>query len=268
MNNPFGISMNSEEDIRIFAVLLSVFSGVLAQRPGAPRSLVFGCSPGRLELTSFRIVPVPIIHSRNFGVLVAILLAGAIATATTPALAQMRVRGSPEAVRIEARNTSVGEVLSALSSAFNMHYQSSVNLDKRVSGIYAGPLRSVLARILAGYNFVLKTDSGSIAVTVYAPPNTGAAPAVGVQPAEGGTVNAASASMPVPTVQGREGPPFPTPARPSSGAAPAPIPEIRGAEAAVPAPPVLGSNAIPAPQPGTPAGTPSSPAAPISPPAK
>jgi hypothetical protein len=227
-----------------------------------------GGSPGRLELTSFGTIPAPIIHSRNFGVLVAILLAGAIATATTPALAQMRVLGTPEAIRIEARNTSVGEILSALSSAFNMHYQSSADLDKRVSGIYRGPLPSVLASILAGYNFVLKTDNGSVAVTVLGPSNAAASSAVRGLPAEGGMVNAPSASRAAPTVKGTERPQFPIPGRPSSGAAPAPIPETRGAEPALPAPPVLGSKAFPAPQPGTPAGTPPAPAASIPPPAK
>jgi hypothetical protein len=85
----------------------------------------------------------------------AILLGGALATATTSALAEMRVHRSPEAVRIEARDASVAEIRSALSSAFNMHYQA--HLDKRLSGIYAGPLSRVLARILDGYEFVLKT---------------------------------------------------------------------------------------------------------------
>jgi hypothetical protein len=78
-----------------------------------------------------------------------------------------------------------------------MHYQSSANLDKRLSGTYAGPLPRVLARILDGYNFVLKTDNGSIAVTVLGSPNA-AAPAASStarvvrRPAERGAVPAQS----------------------------------------------------------------------------
>jgi hypothetical protein len=233
-------------------------------------------------LTSFAILPVRIIRSLNSAILAAILMGGALATATTPALAEMRVRGSPEAVRIEARDSSVAEILSALSSAFNMHYQSSANLDKRLSGIYAGPLSRVLTRILDGYNFVVKTDNGSIAVTVFGPPNTGAAPAASSavrvvrQPAEGGAVPAragakdaarppvsASAAAPSPTLEGAQTPPFPTPTRPSAGAAPAPVPEPRDTQAAAPAPPVAGSKASPAPEPGRPADAAAPPAAPV-----
>jgi hypothetical protein len=233
-------------------------------------------------VTSFAIAPVRIIRSPNFGILAAILVGGALAAATTPALAEMRVRGSPEAVRIEARDSSVAEILSALSSAFNMHYQSSANLDKRLSGTYAGPLSRVLARILDGYNFVVKTDNGTIAVTVLGPPNAGAAPAassavrVGRQPGEGGTSQArggaedlarprvsASTAAPSPSPEGAQAPAVPTPAQPSSSAAPAPVPEPRQSQAAAPAPPVLGATASPAPQPGGPAVTPPPPAAPI-----
>jgi hypothetical protein len=232
-------------------------------------------------LTSFAIVPVRIIGSLNSGILAAILVGGALATATTPAVAEMRVRGSPEAVRIEAHDSSVAEILSALSSAFNMHYQSSANLDKRLSGIYAGPLSRVLTRILDGYNFVVKTDNGSIAVTVFEPPNTGAAPAASSavrvvrQPAEGAAQArtsakdaarppvSASAAAPSPTLEGAQTPPFPTPTRPSAGAAPAPVPELRDTEAAARAPPVAGFKTSPAPEPGRPADAPAPPAAPV-----
>jgi hypothetical protein len=233
-------------------------------------------------LTTFAIVPVRIIRSLNFSILAAIFVGGALATATTPARAEMRVRGSPEAVRIEARDSSVAEILSALSKAFNMRYRSSANLDKRLSGTYAGPLSRVLARILDGYNFVVKTDNGSIVVTVLGPPNTpgaaagaaAASPAVRVvrQPAEGAASRSsakdlapapvpASAVAPSPTLDGSKTSPFPTPTRPSSGAALAPVPEPQQSEAAAPAPPVSGSKAGPAPEPGRPTATPA--AAPI-----
>jgi hypothetical protein len=236
-------------------------------------------------LTSFAIVAVRSARSPNLGILAALLLGGVLATATTPALAETRVRGSPEAVRIEARDASVAEILSALSSAFNLHYRSSANLDKRLSGIYAGPLSRVLARILDGHNFVLKTDNRSIAVTVLGPPNAVQVPAASStrvvrHPAEGSGVQAlrsaedlaagplASAlrAAPSPTLEGAQMPPFPTPAQPSSAAAPAPVPEPRASEAAVPPPPVLGSKTSPSPEPGRSADTP--PTAPIPPQAK
>jgi hypothetical protein len=233
-------------------------------------------------LTSFAIVPVRTIRPSNFGACAAVLLAAAFAIATTPALAELRVRGSAEAVRIEARDSSLEEILAALNRTFNMHYQSSANLDKRLSGTYSGPLSRVLARILGGYNFVLKTDNGSIALTVLGPPGAtpaSSAPRVVRQPAEGaararGAAEdlaspqvSASTAAPSPAVERTEEPSFPTPARPSSGAPPAPVPELRQSEAAAaPTPPAPGSKPSPAPEPGRPAADASSPPAAATPP--
>jgi hypothetical protein len=175
---------------------------------------------GRLKLTSSAIVPVCTIRSPNFGMRAAILLAAALAVAPTPVLAEMQVRGSPEAVTIEARDTSVEDILAALSRAFDMDYQSSVDLDKRLYGTYVGSLSRVLTRILQGYNFVLKTDNGSIAVTVVGTPN-------------------APAANPAP------------PGLPASGDPRAPAPEPRQSGAPAPVPRALGSAATPAPKPGS-----------------
>lgn len=233
-------------------------------------------------MTSLAITPVRTIGSPHFGVSAAILLGAAVAIATTPAFAEMRVRGSPQAVIIETRDTPVEEVLAALSRTFNLHYQSSVNLDKRLSRTYAGPLSRVLPRILDGYNFVLKTDNGTIAVTVHGTPNAAdavpasSAPKVVRQPAEGARAAqprgvaedlarplvSASTAAPSPAVEQGEKPSFPTPARPTSGTAPAPVPELRQSEAAAPAPQSLGSKATPAPEPRQSADTPPPPAPP------
>src|SRR5262245_1567071 len=133
----------------------------------------------------------------------ALLLSAAAAIAPTPALAEMQVRGSPDAVRIEARDAPVEEILAGLSRAFGMHYQLSTTLDKRLSGTYVGSLRRVVTRILDGYNFILKTDNGSIVVTVLGTPSAAAAapassgPKVVRQPAA-----AAPGAQPPPVVQG------------------------------------------------------------------
>jgi hypothetical protein len=228
-------------------------------------------------MTSLATAPGRTLGSPNFGMRAAILLGAAVAIAPTPVLAEMQVRGSPEAVRVEARDTPVEEILAALSRVFGMHYQLSVNLDKRLSGTYVGSLPRVLTRILDGYNFVLKTDNGSIAVTVVGTPNAAAAvpassgpkvvrqPAAAAPAAQPPTVGedrarpiaTASTAAPSPTIEPAEGPSFPTPSLPKSGSAPAPVPELRQSEAApAPAPPAPGSKAVAAPEPGPPGGTP------------
>lgn len=226
-------------------------------------------------MTSLATAPGRTPGSPNFGIRAAILLGAALAIAPTSVLAEMQVRGTPQAVRIEARDTPVEEVLAALGRAFGMHYQLLANVDKRVSGTYVGPLPRVLTRILDGYNFILKTDNGSIAVTVVGTPNAAAAapassapkvvrqapaaapPTAAVGEGRARPTAAASTAAPSPAVEPAEGAPFPTPALPTSGSAPAPVPELKQSAAApAPAPPAPGSKAAPAPEPGPAAGSP------------
>jgi hypothetical protein len=94
------------------------------------------------------------------------MLGVALATAPTSALAEVQVRGTPEAVSIEANNTSVKDILSSLGTAFDVHYRSSVNLEKQLTGTYEGSLPRVMKRILNGYSFVVKTGDGGVEVTV------------------------------------------------------------------------------------------------------
>ena len=237
-------------------------------------------------MTSLATAPVRTIWSPDVCMRAAILLAAALAIAPTPVRAEMQVRGSPDAVRVEARDTPVEEILAALSRAFGMHYQLSTHLDKRVSGTYVGPLPRVVTRILDGYNFILKTDNGSIAVTVIGTPNAAAAvpassgPKVVRQPAaaapaaqppsaredRAGPTASAPTAAPSPAIELAERPPFPTPTRPTSGSAPAPEPELRQSAVPAPAPPAPGSKATPAPEPGPSAGAPSPVAGPPPPP--
>jgi hypothetical protein len=220
-------------------------------------------------MKSLATAPIRTIWSPDLCMRAATLLGAALAIAPTPVLAEMQVRGSPEAVRIEARDTPVEEILAALSRAFGMHYDLSAKLDKRVSGTYVGPLPRVLTRILDGYNFILKSDNGNIVVTVVGTPDAaGAVPASSspkvvrqpsavapaAQPPSAGErarpTASSSTAAPVPAVELAEKAPFPTPAQPTSGSAPAPVPELRQSAAPTPAPPAPGSKAVPAPEPG------------------
>jgi hypothetical protein len=110
----------------------------------------------------------------------------AVLALLTPALAEIQIRGTPDAVTIEAQDTSVEEVLAALSRTFDMDYHSSIDLDKRLYGTYVGPLSRVVTRILEGYSFILKTDKRSFVITVVGGPNVPAAnPAASASPASG-----------------------------------------------------------------------------------
>jgi|SRR5215468_3012203 len=111
----------------------------------------------------------------------AIMFGVALAAAPTTALADAQVRGSPEAVSIEAKNSSVEEILGALSSTFDLHYRSSASLERRLSGNYEGSLQSVMKRILDGYSYFARVGDGGIDLTVVDAPQT--APVAAASPA-------------------------------------------------------------------------------------
>jgi hypothetical protein len=97
--------------------------------------------------------------------LAALVLSALLAAATSPAGAQVRVEGSIAALRIEATRVPLADVLAALA-ALNVQYRTAVALQTEISGSYAGPFAQVIARLLDGYNYVLRSDRDAIEVLV------------------------------------------------------------------------------------------------------
>jgi hypothetical protein len=89
-----------------------------------------------------------------------------LAVTSTTAHAQVRVEGTIAAMRVDASRTSLVDVLSAVGTALNIHCRSSIPLQAEINGTYAGPFRQVIARLLAGYDYVLKSDRDAIEVLV------------------------------------------------------------------------------------------------------
>jgi hypothetical protein len=96
----------------------------------------------------------------------ALALSAVLAGASSPADAQVRVEGSIAALRIEATRVPLADVLAALGPALNVQYRTAIALQTEISGSYAGPFGQVIARLLDGYNYVLRNDNGSIEVLV------------------------------------------------------------------------------------------------------
>src|SRR5882762_4491647 len=59
------------------------------------------------------------------------------------AYAQVQVSGRTEAVRIEATDATLREVLDALRANFNLRYRSDETLDTRMTGAFGGSLPRV-----------------------------------------------------------------------------------------------------------------------------
>jgi hypothetical protein len=95
----------------------------------------------------------------------AVALAVVIATGS-PVHAEVRVNGDAGAVQVDAAQSNVAEVLAALESTFRLRVNSSVLLDRAVSGTYTGALPELLSRLLRGYNYVIRRQATEIEVTI------------------------------------------------------------------------------------------------------
>ena len=88
--------------------------------------------------------------------------------------ADVRVQGSVDAVRVEARDATGTEILAALASRFALSYRGST--DSRFNGTFKGPLREVVKRVLDGYNYVINTRDNGLDVVVVGPASGAAVP--------------------------------------------------------------------------------------------
>jgi hypothetical protein len=202
-------------------------------------------------------VPIRTLGWPHYGIRIAVLLGAALTVAPVPVLAETQVSGTPKAVRIEARDAPLEEILAALNRAFGVHYQLSVNLDKRLTGTYEGFLPQVLARILNGYRFGLYKDNGAMAVIVAGPPQlmpTTAAP----QPMPSTAAPQPRPATAVPQLMPSTAAPQPMPAtavpqpRPAT-AVPQPMPSTAAPQPmpATAVPQLMPSTAAPQPMPST-----------------
>jgi hypothetical protein len=150
----------------------------------------------------------------------------ASAIAPTSAHAETQVRGTPQAIVVEAQNATVEEVLAALTDTFKVRFRSAANLDKRLTGTYAGTLQQAVSRILKGYDFVVKSGPAGLEITLLGSGTPAAV--VGARAATRPTEAAATQSATATADAGER--PLPLP---GSGA---PTPPIRVAEGTGPVP--------------------------------
>jgi len=136
-------------------------------RSGRPGSALTRARRSLLFPMGILIAPCVRCRSLISGVGIAVSLCFAVGAASTSVLAaDVQISGSREKVHVEARDTSVEEILAGLDKTLNVHHRSSTRLDKRLNGTYEGSAHSVIKRVLDGYNFFLKTEDGDVEVTV------------------------------------------------------------------------------------------------------
>jgi hypothetical protein len=84
----------------------------------------------------------------------------------TIARAEVRVEGDSTAARVTTSQETISEVLSALATALHFRYRTAVRLDASANAVYSGSLREVIARLLDGYNYVIRGNHGTIEIIV------------------------------------------------------------------------------------------------------
>jgi hypothetical protein len=99
--------------------------------------------------------------------LAAVTTALLFAQAASEACADVSVSGSMDSAQVEARHSSVEEVLNALSKVFPIRYRASIEVSHAVSGTFKGPALKIIARLLEGYDYVVRqTAAGEFEVRV------------------------------------------------------------------------------------------------------
>jgi len=86
-----------------------------------------------------------------------------------PAVAEVRVSGNPAAVSVVTQGASLDDVLRALQINFKFHYRDAGTLPDAINGTYSGSLRSVVARLLAGHDYIMRGSQNDLVVEIFVP---------------------------------------------------------------------------------------------------
>lgn len=95
------------------------------------------------------------------------LATAALSALATNAGADVHINGTPAAIRITTNQDSIADVLAALSATFKIRYQTSIHLAAPAAATYAGSFAQVVARLLDGYNYIVKNDGETAEIVVF-----------------------------------------------------------------------------------------------------
>ena len=133
---------------------------------------------------------------KTFALLCAAVTAGGLSAIPAPTSAAAVVDGPADAVQLRADNASIREVLDALSAKFTLTYKLPPASARVLTGLYAGTLNQVLARVLDGSNYFVKVSDNEVEIVVVA--TTGGSAPGGPTVAEMTAPAAMAPSKPVP----------------------------------------------------------------------
>lgn len=112
-----------------------------------------------------------------------VIVSAAILAFGRIASAEVKVAGRPDAVHLEVHEAPLREVLAALQERFNLRYRTADALEAQMTGVFDGPLRRVVARLLSGHDYAMEVTADGVDVLVLASQGPGATVVAAVTPA-------------------------------------------------------------------------------------
>jgi hypothetical protein len=83
-----------------------------------------------------------------------------------PASAGVRIDGDVESLEITTDRESISEVLHTLSETFHLKHRTTLPLNAPANTLYSGSLVQVIARLLEGYNYIVKREHEEVEIVV------------------------------------------------------------------------------------------------------
>jgi len=83
------------------------------------------------------------------------------------ACAEVHVEGDLDNLRVTASREPLSDVLSAFATQLPVRLRTAVPLNAEINGAYSGSFSQVIARLLNGYNYVIKTYRASSEIIIF-----------------------------------------------------------------------------------------------------
>jgi hypothetical protein len=94
------------------------------------------------------------------------LVLALLALASVPLRAETILAGDRDALRVTTHDAAIDEVLGAFREKFDLRYRTGQPLTRRLNGTYVCALQRCVAQILAGYNYIIRSDAERVEVIV------------------------------------------------------------------------------------------------------
>jgi hypothetical protein len=80
--------------------------------------------------------------------------------------AEVQLSGTEDKFLLQAKNATIGEIISGIQSRLNIKIQLSGSTPRQFTGAYAGSLRRVLSRLLGGEDYIIGSTADGMSIVL------------------------------------------------------------------------------------------------------